>query len=125
MKVAFSLNKPKPTVAAPSLKRAAAFGSVDDDEPLDAAPTALTGGIDVAANKKLLAQNVAGSSKSVRKRMEAEMKVDSTVYEYDEVWDVMQVAKQKQKEAKEVDAKDRKVRIWHQTQSTTIQLSFS
>lgn len=41
--------------------------------------------------------------------MEAEKKVDETVYEYDEVWDKMQEAKQRQKEAKEVDSKERKV----------------
>ncbi|KDQ33319.1 hypothetical protein PLEOSDRAFT_20501 [Pleurotus ostreatus PC15] len=50
----------------------------------------------------------AGSSKAARKRMETEKKVDATVYEYDEIWDKMQEAKQKQKEAKEIDAKTRK-----------------
>ena len=41
--------------------------------------------------------------------MEEEKKVDATVFEYDEVWDKMQEAKQRQKEAKEVEAKERKV----------------
>lgn len=40
--------------------------------------------------------------------MEQEMKVDATVYQYDEVWDRMQEVKLKQKEAKEVDSKQRK-----------------
>ncbi|PFH54326.1 hypothetical protein AMATHDRAFT_94504, partial [Amanita thiersii Skay4041] len=44
----------------------------------------------------------------MRKRMEAELKVDSTVYEYDEVYDQMQAVKQRQKEIKERDAKERK-----------------
>lgn len=41
--------------------------------------------------------------------MEAEKQVDKTVYEYDEVWDRMQEAKQRKKEEKEIDAKERKV----------------
>lgn len=109
MKLSFSLTgaKSKPVGTAPSLKRPAAF-SIDDDEPLDAAPTSSSTNLNVAPNKKLVAQNVE-SSKAMRKRMEAEKKVDETVYEYDEVWDKMQLAKQRQKEAKEADAKERKV----------------
>ncbi|KAJ7632651.1 coiled-coil domain-containing protein 55-domain containing protein [Roridomyces roridus] len=44
----------------------------------------------------------------MQKRMAAEKRVDNTVYEYDEVWDKMQEAKLRQKEAKEVESKDRK-----------------
>ncbi|OSC99066.1 hypothetical protein PYCCODRAFT_1373829 [Trametes coccinea BRFM310] len=47
-------------------------------------------------------------SKAMKKKLEAEQKVDSTVFQYDEIWDKMQEAKQKQKEAKEADAKERK-----------------
>ena len=116
MKLSFSLNKPKASAAAPasSLKRPAAFGSTEDDEPIDAAPTSsgdLRSHDGVAANKKLLAQNV-GASKTLKKRMEAEMKVDATVFEYDEVWDRMQEVRQRQKEAKEHDALERKVRAF-------------
>ncbi|OJA10571.1 hypothetical protein AZE42_03143 [Rhizopogon vesiculosus] len=109
MKLSFSLpNKAaKPVGAAPPLKKPAAFSSFgDDDDHVDAAPT-LSDNKSAAANKKLLAQNIE-SSKAVRKRMEEEMKVDSTVYQYDEVWDRMQEVKVKQKEAKEVDSKQRK-----------------
>ncbi|KAL4265327.1 NSRP1 family protein [Pleurotus pulmonarius] len=109
MKVSFSLNKSKPAPKAdpPSLKRSAVFASLDDDEPVDAAPTASSSNPNVAPNKQLIAFG-AGSSKATRKRMETEKKVDATVYEYDEIWDKMQEAKQKQKEAKEIDAKTRK-----------------
>ncbi|KAF9500839.1 hypothetical protein BDN71DRAFT_1439696 [Pleurotus eryngii] len=109
MKVSFSLNKSKPAPKAdpPSLKRSAVFASLDDDEPFDAAPTASSSNPNVAPNKQLMAFG-AGSSKATRKRMETEKKVDATVYEYDEIWDKMQEAKQKQKEAKEIDAKIRK-----------------
>ena len=41
---------------------------------------------------------------------EEEKKVDATVFEYDEVWDKMQETKARQKEAKEADSKERKVR---------------
>ncbi|KAH9926199.1 coiled-coil domain-containing protein 55-domain containing protein [Fomitopsis serialis] len=112
MKVSFSLANSKAKAAAkpaaetPSLKRSAAFASLDDDEPVDAAPTA-SGNSKVAANKKLVAQNLE-MSKTMKKRLEEEMKVDSSVFEYDAVWDKMQEVKMKQKEAKEVDSKERK-----------------
>lgn len=110
MKVSFSLaGKAKPTTTgtAPPLKQPTAFASLDD-EPIDAAPTASTSR-NVDANKQLAAQS-AGMSKALKKRIEAEMKVDETVYEYDEVWDKMQEAKLKQKEKKEIESKERKVR---------------
>lgn len=109
MKVSFSLKAKasKPVGDAPSLKRPAAFGALDDDEPVDAAPTAGPSG-KAAGNKQLIAQNV--MSKSLKKRLEEEKKVDETVFEYDEVWDKMQEAKQQQKVVQEEDAKERKVR---------------
>ncbi|KAI0780838.1 coiled-coil domain-containing protein 55-domain containing protein [Trametes elegans] len=111
MKVSFSLKgkaAAKPAGDAPSLKRTAAFASLDDDEPVDAAPTA-TGDNKgkVAANKQFIAQSVE-MPKAATKRLEAEKKVDATVFEYDEIYDKMQEAKLKQKEAKEADAKERK-----------------
>lgn len=107
MKLSFSLKQSKPAAPPPSLKPPTVFASVDDD-PIDAAPTSSSADRNTAANKKLLAQNVQ-SSKATRKRMEAEKQVDSTVYEYDEVWDKMQEAKLKQKEVKEAESKERKV----------------
>ncbi|KAJ7774572.1 coiled-coil domain-containing protein 55-domain containing protein [Mycena maculata] len=129
MKLSFSLNKPKPAAPAappPSPKRPAAFAFGDDDEPIDAAPTAsLSNDKSTAANKKLLAQNVQ-SSRTMQKRMDAEKRVDSTVYEYDEVWDKMQESKQRQKEAKELESKDRKPKYIHGllTASTTRKLDY-
>lgn len=109
MKVSFSLaSKAKPVGTAPPFRQPAVFAAADDDEPIDAAPTASSSSY-VDANKRLAAQTAA-VSKAQRLRMEQEMKVDNTVYEYDEVWDKMQEAKQRQKEAKEVEAKVRKVR---------------
>jgi hypothetical protein len=108
MKLSFSLKtKQKPVGAAPSLKAPTAFSSFDDDEPVDAA-VASSDNRRTVPNTKLIAQNVE-SSKAMKKRMEAERMVDETVYDYDGVYDKMQEAKQRQKEAKEVDAKQRKV----------------
>ncbi|KAF8077918.1 coiled-coil domain-containing protein 55-domain containing protein [Lyophyllum atratum] len=112
MKLSFSLGKPKQATAAPpSLKRPAAF-ALGDDEPIDAAPTSVAADRSTPANKKLLAQNLE-TSKAMKKRMEAEKKVDETVYEYDEVWDRMQEAKMRQKETKEQEAIERKPKYIH------------
>lgn len=112
MKVSFSLasskaKAAKPVGDAPSLKKPIAFASLDDDEPVDAAPTA-SGSAKAPVNKQMVAQNVE-MSKATKRKLEEEKKVDETVFEYDEVWDKMQEAKQRQKEAKEVEAKERKV----------------
>ncbi|KAI0273757.1 coiled-coil domain-containing protein 55-domain containing protein [Gloeopeniophorella convolvens] len=108
MKLSFSLaNKApaaKPVGDAPSLKRPAAFASLDDDDYGDADSTVPGGS---TGNSRLVAQNVQ-SSKSAKKRMEKEQQIDSTVYQYDEVWDSMQDAKVRQKEAKEQESKERK-----------------
>ena len=50
-------------------------------------------------------------SRAAKRRREEAMAVDETVYEYDEVYDKMQAAKQRAKETKEADAKERKVRV--------------
>jgi len=110
MKLSFSLKaQEKPVGAAPSLKKPVAFSSFDDDEPVDAASTS-SASRKAASNKKLIAQNVT-SSKAMKKRMEAEKLVDETVYDYDGVYDKMQEAKLRQKEAKEADSKQRKVSL--------------
>ncbi|KAH9079541.1 coiled-coil domain-containing protein 55-domain containing protein, partial [Lactarius deliciosus] len=107
MKLSFSLtNKAatKPVGDAPSLKRPAAFASLDDETSDDNFISARNG---VAGNSDLVAQNVQ-LSKSTKKRMEKEQEVDATVYQYDEVWDNMQDAKTRQKEVKEHESKERK-----------------
>ena len=113
MKVSFSLAKKPATPPQFQLKKPPApsqkpslFNADDDDEdPLVPDPM---------ANKKngIGIQTVsAETSKAQRKRELAEMAVDSTVYQYDEVWDKLQVAKQKVKDAKMAESKERKVRL--------------
>lgn len=113
MKVSFSLanskaKAAKPVGDAPSLKRPITFSSLEDDEPVDGAPTAGSSS-KAPVNKQLIAQNVE-MSKATKRKLEEEKKVDATVFEYDEVWDKMQEAKLRQKETKEVETKERKVR---------------
>ena len=117
MKVSFSLAKKSSTTstnaraagAAPPLRQPAAFASLDD-EPVDAAPTASTSTRNLNANKALAAQaaGLTGMSKALKKKIEKEQNVDSSVYQYDEVWDRMQEAKAREKEKKEIEAKERK-----------------
>jgi hypothetical protein len=93
MKFSISLNKQKqPVLHAP------AFGSGAEDDDVDDRSN-LTGPVAHAAQ----------SSKAMQKRADAEKRVDATVYEYDEVWDKMQEAKQRQQLAKEADTAARKV----------------
>ena len=109
MKLSFSLTNKGATKSvgdAPSLKRPAAFASLDDETPEDNEFISARNG--VAGNSDLVAQNVL-LSKSTKKRMEKEQEVDATVYQYDEVWDNMQSAKARQKEVKEQESKERKV----------------
>ncbi|KAI9509626.1 coiled-coil domain-containing protein 55-domain containing protein [Russula earlei] len=104
MKLSFSLTKAAPK-SAPSLKRPAAFGALDDATASDTElASSRNGG---TGNSDLVAQNIQ-LSKSARKRMEKEQQVDSTVYQYDEVWDSMQDAKARQTEIKERESKERK-----------------
>jgi coiled-coil domain-containing protein 55 len=107
MKLSFSL-KAKPVGAAPPLKPAAPFASLDDDT-VDAAPTASSSSR-TEVNKRLAVQSSSATSKATRKRLEEEKKVDQTVFEYDEVYDLMKQAEQRSKEKRDVEAQERKVR---------------
>lgn len=102
MKLSFSLNKPIQQPPAP-IKRPSAFSLADDGDPEGSGlPGKSQGKTDP------LAYN-AHSSQVMRRRMEAERRVDETVFEYDEVWDKMQEAKLRQQASKEADASLRKV----------------
>jgi coiled-coil domain-containing protein 55 len=123
MKLSFSLpNKAptKPVGDAPSLKRPAAFGTLDDDTTGD---EALLSSRNVTGNSGLVVQNVQ-LSKSAKKRMEKEQQVDATVYQYDEVWDSMQDSKARQKETKDRESKERKVSHLSLVPESSINLSF-
>jgi hypothetical protein len=123
-KLSFSLAVPKKVTpapaSAPSLRKPAAFGSLDDDEGegLDAAPTASSsrsGLLDV--NRRLAAQNVSTSafggslSRSQKLKLEKERELDPSVFEYDEVYDQMKAAQQLAKAAKEEDGTTKKVAV--------------
>ena len=101
MKLSISLNKPKVSQNKQPVPRCSAFSSNAEDD-LEQDRGILTNG-PVA--------HAAETSKVMQKRVNAEKRVDSTVYEYDEAWDKMQEAKQRQQVAKEADAAARKVRF--------------
>jgi len=116
MKVSFSLAKkpetPSPFQLKKPTQKPSLFHADDNDDGDDGGPLASGSG----SNKKngIGIQTVsAETSKAQKKRELAEMVVDSTVYQYDEVWDKIQVAKQKVKEAKMAETKERKVCSGH------------
>lgn len=117
-KLSFSFSsKPKaaPLGAAPALKKPAAFGDLgDDDEPIDAALTS-SSSARADVNKRLAAQGASTStaggalSRTAKKKLQQEIAVDPTVYEYDEVYDRMKEAEVRAKAIKEDEAAERKV----------------
>lgn len=104
MKLSFSLNKGKALGAAPPLKPAAPFASLED-ESVDA--TSMNG---AEVNKHLVAQSSSATSRATRKKLEQEKKLDNTIFEYDEVYDLMEQAKQRSKEKRDTETQERKVR---------------
>lgn len=104
-KLSFSLGKPKkeaqPVGTAPPLAKSA-FG--DDGDQEQAGPSLGT------ARKKNDMTNMAAqaTSRKAQRRMDAELKVDNTVFQYDEVWDGMKIAEAKAKAQKEDNPEARK-----------------
>lgn len=103
MKLSISFNKPKTTQSKVPVLQPSAFAAALNDEEAESEQN-----IDQPSGSRPTSHNVE-SSKAMRKRMEAAKRVDDTVYEYDEVWDKMQEAKQRQQAAKEAEAGARKV----------------
>ncbi len=83
------------------VKKTSLFTAIDD-VPIDAPGPGRS-----EVNKRLAAMSSGSTSKTQKRRMEDEKKLDQSVYQYDEVWDNMQAAKQLAKESKEAAAKDR------------------
>lgn len=132
-KLSISLGKPKPT--GPPVKNAFAipvkpssatkgktaatnplgsnpFGGEDDDDETPSSKatpsSAKVGTSTIKPAKGTIKQN-ASMSRAQRKLQEEALKLDQTVFEYDEVWDGMQNAREKVKEAKESEAGKRDV----------------
>ncbi|CAE6516973.1 unnamed protein product [Rhizoctonia solani] len=104
-KLSFSLSKPKkeaqPVGTAPPLARVA----LDDDNESDVLAGPGTSGRKKNDMTNLAAQAV---SRKVQRKMDAELKVDSTVFQYDEVWEGMKLAEAKVKAHKEDNPEARK-----------------
>ncbi|QRV85815.1 nuclear speckle splicing regulatory protein 1 [Ceratobasidium sp. AG-Ba] len=107
-KLSFSLGKPKPKEpvgTAPPLAKSA-FG--DDSEPVASTSTAAAG----PSRRKNDMTNMAAAavSRKAQRKMDAELKVDNTVYQYDEVWDGMKLAEAKAKAQKEDNPENRQAK---------------
>jgi coiled-coil domain-containing protein 55 len=102
MKLSISFNKPKTGQLVNAIIQPSSAFDTGVDEEVD-------NDLPISENPRPHAVHAQGSSKLMKKRMEAERRLDETVYEYDEVWDKMQEAKQLQQTAKAVDASARKV----------------
>ncbi|KAG8683109.1 hypothetical protein FRC08_014524 [Ceratobasidium sp. 394] len=107
-KLSFSLGKPKPKETAAPLGTAPPLTRVafDDDEPV--ASTSTTGTGSARRRNDMTNMAAAAVSRKERRRMDAELKVDNTVFQYDEVWDGMKLAEAKAKAQKEDNPEDRK-----------------
>lgn len=103
MKLSFTLNKPKQPVSTPSIGPSAVFASEGDDDP---APSSAFADPNATGNKKLHTHDIV-SSREKRKRTEAEEIAE--VYDYDGAWDSIQAERQRQREAKDSEARERKV----------------
>lgn len=79
--------------------------SADDDEPLVAPPVASTSTL---AKSKL---STVSLSRQQKLKQAADLKLDSTVYEYDEVYDNMKEGSRMAEAAKKKDSGERKVRL--------------
>ncbi|KAG8914652.1 hypothetical protein FRC00_011794, partial [Tulasnella sp. 408] len=108
MKVSFAFGGAKskasatPAVGqAPSFKKPAAFGSLDDEETTDAAPTASSS----RTGSKPLAPATTGSWRPGKRK---DAKVDPSVAQYDEVYDDMKAAQDAAKAAAEDQGKEKK-----------------
>ncbi|KAH8083003.1 coiled-coil domain-containing protein 55-domain containing protein [Filobasidium floriforme] len=98
--------KPKP------VSKAFTFGDDDDDDEDKQAgssskPT-LAGPSKVAPRNNALIKQNASLGRQAKKIQEEAVKVDQTVFEYDEVWDGMQNARQQAKQIKDEEAAERK-----------------
>jgi len=104
VKLGFSLKQKPKTNATEPRQPATPFLSLDD-EPRTGEP-AKPGR---RAPGRLVATE-ASMSKSLRKQLEEQKKIDPHAFEYDEVWDRMKDAERQAQVAKEEEAKIRKVR---------------
>jgi coiled-coil domain-containing protein 55 len=102
VKLGFSLKqKPNTNTTVPQRRAASSFLSLDDDEPAKVGRTA-------PAPERLVATE-ASMSKSFRKQLEEQKKIDPHAFEYDEVWDQMKDAERQAQFKREEEAKIRKV----------------
>lgn len=88
------------------------FGGEDEDDETPSSrvmPSSSKAGTSAVKPVDGIIKQNASMSRAQRKLQEEALKLDQTVFEYDEVWDGMQNAREKAKEAKESEAGKRDV----------------
>ncbi|KZV90243.1 hypothetical protein EXIGLDRAFT_617184 [Exidia glandulosa HHB12029] len=114
MKLSFSLNAKKPnnSPAIGATKPPPKFGAFNDDNDDDQQDAPLVKEASKArgdVNRLLAAKSAAAAqTKAEKKRLAAELKVDKTVFQYDEVYDAMKTSEIKAKARKDEEAKSTK-----------------
>ncbi|GJJ12122.1 hypothetical protein Clacol_006363 [Clathrus columnatus] len=121
MKLSFALPKAKASTTPAPLKPTPALTSLGDDTDTlynkneeMTFESASGSSSNAAANKRPLANRVAQVqtssilSRITRKALDEQQKIDKTIFEYDEVYDVMKMAETKAKEMKEAESQTRK-----------------
>ncbi|BGP48930.1 hypothetical protein JCM10450v2_004809 [Rhodotorula kratochvilovae] len=105
-KLSFGLNKAALPRQAPKKPPGAAarpvFGGDDDDDAPAPAP------LDTSRSKNRPAVSTATLSKAQKAKQQAELALDSSVYEYDEVYDNMKEAEKQASSARKQESADRK-----------------
>jgi coiled-coil domain-containing protein 55 len=97
--------KPKPTSAASAFS----FGDDDEEDQLGVLKQPLAGPSKVTPKNNGLIKQNASLGRQAKKIQEEAMKLDQTVFEYDEVWDGMQNAREQVKQAKDAETAEHKV----------------
>ena len=108
----FGTPKPKSKQTTSTVPKPFSFGDDDDeDESSSAPPPSLAGPSRVTPKNNALIKQNASLGRQAKKIQEEAKKVDQTVFEYDEVWDGMQNARQQAKQVKDEESAERKVSL--------------
>lgn len=104
--ISISLKSKTAQSTGAKISRLSRLNELTDEDLMDAAPTSEASGR-TQVNKRLSMMNSSSNSKAQRRRIQEAEAVDKSVYQYDEIYDKLQDAKQRVKEAKEADSKIR------------------
>jgi coiled-coil domain-containing protein 55 len=108
----FSFSLKKPGGPSSTSKQPSLSFDDEDDEPTSTGVNTKRLSKETGTNKSLIAKSTGVISRAARKVQEEAVKVDSSVFEYDEVWDGMKAAQKDVERAKEAESLERKVCVF-------------